>query len=181
MMPETSRLLLRPFTMNDADDVFDYAKHPEVGPRCGWPPHENRDVSVQILTEHLIPDNGAQDYAIVAKATGKVIGSIGVKTMTEPCLDLPLPYCEIGYALHADHWGKGLMPEAAQAIIDMIFSAEDVDDIYISHADFNLQSRRVIEKCGFQKIAETERYMPAIDVRRMSWYYRLRRSDWQRN
>ena len=181
MTIETSRLLLRPFTMDDADDVFDYAKHPEVGPRCGWPPHENREVSVQILAEHLIPDNGEQSFAIVDKTSGRVIASIGVKTMTEPCLDFPLPYCEIGYALHVDYWGKGLMPEAVNAIIDMIFSTGDVDEIYISHADFNLQSRRVIEKCGFEKIAETERYMPAIDVRRMSWYYRLRRSDRQRS
>lgn len=38
-MLETERLLLRKWTEEDADSLFEYAKDPEVGPIAGWPPH----------------------------------------------------------------------------------------------------------------------------------------------
>lgn len=37
-MLETERLLLRKWTEEDADSLFEYAKDPEVGPIAGWPP-----------------------------------------------------------------------------------------------------------------------------------------------
>ena len=33
---ETERLLLRPFTLEDAEGLYAYASHPEVGPPAGW-------------------------------------------------------------------------------------------------------------------------------------------------
>ena len=36
---ETSRLILRPFAEEDAQDLYAYASHPEVGPPAGWKPH----------------------------------------------------------------------------------------------------------------------------------------------
>ena len=33
---ETDRLLLRPFTLDDAEGLYAYASHPEVGPPAGW-------------------------------------------------------------------------------------------------------------------------------------------------
>ncbi len=32
---ETERLILRPFTLEDKYDMFEYAKNPEVGPNAG--------------------------------------------------------------------------------------------------------------------------------------------------
>ena len=38
---ETDRLLLRPFTLDDAEGLYAYASHPEVGPPAGWRPHRS--------------------------------------------------------------------------------------------------------------------------------------------
>ena len=46
---ETERLILRPFTQNDAEDVFDYAKDPRVGPIAGWQPHRDVEESREII------------------------------------------------------------------------------------------------------------------------------------
>lgn len=35
---ETDRLLLRPFTLDDAEGLYAYASHPEVGPPRGGAP-----------------------------------------------------------------------------------------------------------------------------------------------
>ena len=45
-MLETERLLLRKWTEEDADSLFEYAKDPEVGPIAGWPPHRSREESL---------------------------------------------------------------------------------------------------------------------------------------
>ena len=39
---ETDRLLLRPFTLDDAEGLYAYASHPEVGPPAGWRPHRSK-------------------------------------------------------------------------------------------------------------------------------------------
>ena len=33
---ETDRLLLRPFTLDDAEGLYAYASHPAGGPTSGW-------------------------------------------------------------------------------------------------------------------------------------------------
>ena len=48
------------------------------------------------------------------------------------------------------------MPEAVKAVIDNLFHVEKLDFLLISHYAFNQQSRRVIEKCGFQYIKTIE-------------------------
>ena len=35
---ETERLILRPFTEEDAADLYEYARDPRVGPPAGWKP-----------------------------------------------------------------------------------------------------------------------------------------------
>ena len=52
---ETERLILREWNENDLDDFFEYASNPDVGPRAGWNPHENKEVSQEIL-KHFIDE-----------------------------------------------------------------------------------------------------------------------------
>ena len=37
----TDRLILRPLSLDDANDMFEYAKLPNVGPNAGWEPHRS--------------------------------------------------------------------------------------------------------------------------------------------
>lgn len=59
---------------------------------------------------------------------------------------------EIGYVLSKAYWGRGLMPEAVKAVIRYLFDTVQLDFILVGHFDWNRQSARVIEKCGFQYI-----------------------------
>ena len=52
-MLETERLLLRKWTEEDADSLFEYAKDPEVGPIAGWPPHRSREESLDVIRNVL--------------------------------------------------------------------------------------------------------------------------------
>ena len=41
-MLETERLILRPVTLDDCDDIYEYSKNPNVGIHAGWKPHESK-------------------------------------------------------------------------------------------------------------------------------------------
>ena len=57
---------------------------------------------------------------------------------------------EIGYVLSKSYWGKGLMPEAVSAVIRYLFDDLHFDFLLCGYYDFNKQSKRVQEKCGFK-------------------------------
>ena len=148
----TKRLTLRPWRYTDLDDLYEYARVAGVGPMAGWLPHNSIEESKNILS-HFI--EGKKTFAL--EYQGNVIGSLGIEKYKEnnyPELDA-LQGREIGYVLSRDYWGQGLMPEAVNAVIAWLFHEEKLDFIMIAHFDWNNQSRRVIEKCGFQYIKTT--------------------------
>ena len=74
MTIETERLLLRPFSEEDAEDVFEYLESPAVNCFADMKLH-----SLQEARDEMKRRAGEPDYcfAIVLKETGKVIGEIG--------------------------------------------------------------------------------------------------------
>ena len=141
---ETERLLLREWNLNDVDDLFDYAKNPNVGPHGGWKPHETKAESMVIL-QTLFLDK-YDSWAMVLKENGKVIGSIGYE---QDVRRIEINCRELGYALAEDYWGRGIMTEAARAAIQYGFEEMKLDMVSIYRSPLNNRSGRVIEKCGF--------------------------------
>ncbi len=141
---ETDSLILRSWTENDLDDFYEYAKNPNVGPSAGWQPHEDKEMSLKILQKFITED---EVWAIVDKATNKVIGSLGLHR------DPKREYTKskmLGYVLSEDYWGKGIMVEAVKRAIRYLFEETDVTVLSVFHFPFNDRSKRVIEKCGLQ-------------------------------
>lgn len=148
----TRRLTLRPWRETDLEDFYAYARVDGVGQMAGWIPHRNMEESRQILS-HFIA--GKRTFAL--EHQGKVIGSLGIEEYSEanyPELS-PLRGRELGYVLSRDYWGQGLMPEAVEAVVQYLFQEIGLDFIIVGHFDWNSQSRRVAEKCGFQYIKTT--------------------------
>ena len=146
---ETQRLILRPFKQSDLDDFYEYASVDGVGEMAGWKHHKSKDESQSILDLFINED---KTFAIVLKENNKVIGSLGVEEYgMEEALSEFYEYQgrEIGYVLSKDYWGKGLMPEAVKAAIDYLFNVQKLDFLTCGYYEFNSQSKKVQEKCGF--------------------------------
>ena len=144
---KTDRLTLRPFRDSDLEDFYEYAKVDGVGQMAGWLPHKNPDESRKILDMFI-----REKKTLALEFQGKVIGSLGIEFYNEkdyPELDSLLGR-EIGYVLSKDYWGRGLMPEAVNAVIRYLFETENLDFLICGHFERNSRSRRVIEKCGFR-------------------------------
>lgn len=173
----TDRLLLRLWRESDLLDFNEYASVDGVGQMAGWNPHQNLEESETILS-HFI--SGKHVFAL--ERQGKVIGSLGIEKYSEenyPEMDA-LQGREIGYVLSKAYWGQGLMPEAVSAVIDWLFAVEKLDFVIAGHFVWNSQSKRVIEKCGFQYIKTTKfhtRYGTVEDADE----YILYRSEWRKS
>lgn len=154
---ETPRLLLRPWTEDDLEDFYEYASVEGVGEMAGWKHHPSIDVTKKILQSFLSDKNV---FAIVYKETGKVIGSLGLHNSwaNEDSKYQALKLKEIGYVLSKDYWGQGLMPEAVMEVIKFCFDKWGLDALTIGHFSDNNQSKRVIEKCGFQFVKQSVFY-----------------------
>lgn len=147
---ETKRLILRPFAESDLSDFYEYASVEGVGERAGWQHHESIEKSREILSRFISED---KTFAICLKESGKVIGSLGVERYgLEDKLTEFDGYRgrEIGFVLAKDYWGRGFMPEAVTAVMDYLFSELDYDFLLCGYYNFNSQSKRVQEKCGFK-------------------------------
>lgn len=147
---ETERLTLRPFKQSDLRDFNEYASVPGVGEMAGWKHHETIEKTQEILDLFIQED---KTFAIVFKKNNKVIGSLGVEEygLEEKLTEFESYYGrEIGYVLSKDYWGKGIMPEAVGAVIHYLFNHLNLDFLICGYYDFNNQSKRVQEKCGFK-------------------------------
>ena len=141
---ETERLILRPWCMEDAEDLFFYASTPKVGPMAGWKPHENIEETQSILAMFIKTDD---TWALELKETHKVIGSVGLHDSRRAELSYDR---EIGYALSEDYWGQGIVVEAVKAVMAYAFDELQMNMLMVAHFCFNKQSKRVIEKLGFE-------------------------------
>ena len=170
---ETPRMLLRPFALDDARDLYIYASDPRVGPAAGWKPHESMAESRQIICTVFAQPHV---FAVVEKADGRVIGSagfVGRKHGDGGNCD------EIGYSFHPDWWGRGLATEAVEALLRYGFVVRALQTIWCGHYEENYRSRRVVEKSGF-----TFQFKETVtdDIRsgRVTYLYKLERDEWER-
>ena len=122
---QTERLTLRPWRETDLEDFYAYASVDGVGQMAGWTPHKDKAESQSILSRFI-----AGKHVFALEHRGR----------------------EVGYVLSKAYWGRGLMPEAVKAVIRYLFDTVQLDFILVGHFDWNRQSARVIEKCGFQYI-----------------------------
>ena len=143
MILQTKRLILRPWSENDAEELYKYASDPEVGPPAGWPPHTSAQNSREIIRTVL---SAPETYAVCLKENGKPIGSVGLHRNDLAEKD---DEYELGYWIGKPFWGQGLIPEASRELLRYAFEDLGMSRIWCGYYDGNEKSRRVQEKLGF--------------------------------
>lgn len=146
MILETDRLLLRHWQESDADILFEYASDPDVGPIAGWPVHESREYSLDVIRNVF---NGPECYAVCLKDSGLVVGAIELLLNGRTDMTDRDDECELGYWIGKPHWGNEYAPEAARRLIVHGFLDLSMRTIWCGYYDGNSKSRIVQEKLGF--------------------------------
>ncbi len=161
---------------NGQQDLYEYGKSELVGPSAGWMPHKNEQESKEII-EMFISNKDL--YAIVLKSENKVVGGVGLHDRKPDESVADLKQKEIGYVLNPKYWGKGIVPEAVQRLIEYGFEELDLDLIWCGHYDFNIKSKRVNEKCGFRyRFKKKERIKLLADKEVTTLYYSILKSEY---
>ncbi|MDD2470860.1 MAG: GNAT family protein [Methanocorpusculum sp.] len=145
MMIETRRLLLRKIVSSDAEDMFAYSRGPNTGLNAGWKPHESLEETQETIDTFFL--NQESVFGIVLTETNKLIGSIGL--IKDPMRENDSTRM-LGYDIGEDYWGLGIMTEAAKAIMGFGFETMFLDLISATCYPYNIRSRHVLEKLGFQ-------------------------------
>ncbi len=177
-MPEpttiyTDRLLLRPFRFDDVDDVVAYANDPEWSQFMPIPYPYGQDDAEQFVARLVFRDwNEKPSFAIEMK--GHVVGAI------ELGIEAPISVASLHYAIARRHWNRGLMTEAAKAVVDWAFETVGVEKVY-SWADVeNVGSWRVMEKIGMTREGTLRSQGVNKGVRQDYHYYGILRREWER-
>jgi ribosomal-protein-alanine N-acetyltransferase len=142
----TGRLLLRPFRLSDADDLFNNCtKDAELSRYMRWQPH-NSVKDTEILLNRWINSYEKPDFyrwIIVLNEEPSPVGMIGLWTANENDL------CgEVAYYLCRKLWGKGITSEALKAVISFAFKEVGFNRIEAYHSVNNPASGKVMQKAG---------------------------------
>ena len=165
----TDRLIIREWKENDSKNLYEYAKSELVGPNAGWPPHKDEEESKEIIKMFI---RNMDSYAIVLKSENKVIGGIGLHHRKPDDSLAELRQKEIGYVLNPKYWGKGIVPEAVNGLIRYAFNELELDLIWCGHFDFNTNSKRVSEKCGFKYKFSKKEKLKLLDTKEVTTLYK---------
>ncbi len=143
---ETKRLILRRWQESDVDILYEYATDPDVGPIAGWPVHESKEYSLDVIRNVF---NGPECYAVCLKDSGLVVGAIELLLNGRTDMTDRDDECELGYWIGKPHWGNEYAPEAARRLIEHGFIDLGMRTIWCGYYDGNAKSRTVQEKLGF--------------------------------
>lgn len=175
---ETGRLVLRQFSIDDADAMYlNWAGDPEVTRFLSWPTHESVKASRAVIEEWQNNAILLDDYnwCITCRETGEPIGSLGVVRIDEAAEAV-----HVGYCIGRKYWNQGLTTEALSAVIGFFFEEVGVNRVEALHAVENPASGRVMQKCGMTKEGVLREYNVNNHGLCDAVIYSILRREWQK-
>ena len=169
----TKRLLLRPFELEDAEDVFDYASDTEWSrflPVAN--PYTVRDAEAFVARQILKNWDEKPRFAIEFK--GVVVGS--VKLTVEAAHSI----ASLRYSIARPCWNRGLMTEALSAIVSWGFDEVGLEKICSRMDVENVGSWRVMEKIGMNREGTLRSHGVNRGVHYDCHCYGILRREWER-
>lgn len=166
----TERLTLRPLTLADAPDMYEYASDEETC-RFVFERHTSLADTRSNLANYFLAGPLGK-FGMELKETGKMIGTIDLRLTPEHRRG------EIGYTLNKLYWGQGYTTEASKKLIQFGFETLQLERIFAMHDVRNPASGRVMAKSGLKKEglhcnARIFRGQPVDDI-----YYGISRQEY---
>ena len=174
---QTDRLILHPFTMDDAPDVQRLADAAEVADATLNIPHPYtlEDAEAWIATH---PENWAKGYAltfaIVLRDSDELVGAIGLHPSKLH------NRAEVGYWIGVPYWNQGYATEAARALLTFGFEVLKLNRIFAEHYARNPASGRVMQKIGMTREGMLRQHLLKDDRFEDSVVYGILRSEWEK-
>ena len=147
---ETERLLLRELTSDDVEWYMSHFSTPEIVNGSGYPGPEDIEAAKEEFEMYILgpwkEDTGLR-WGIALKDDDSLVGSCGFYKWEKD----PHRKAEMGYDLAPAYWGRGIMREALQAIIQYGFDEMNLNRITVLVISYNDRSLRLVDRLGFVK------------------------------
>ena len=151
---ETDRLILRRFTKNDREALFDIYKDKEVNTYLPWFPLKSIEETDQFFKdkyEEVYQQSKGYKYAICLKTDNVPIGYVSVSTDDSH---------DLGYGLRKEFWHRGIVTEAGKAVIEQVKN-DGLLYVTATHDVNNPRSGEVMKKLGMSyKYSYEEQWQP---------------------
>lgn len=137
---ETERLIIRRFTPNDWEDLFEYLSQEEVVR------YEPYDVFSEESTKQEAINRAGDEafWAICLKSTNKLIGNIYLGKQD-------FDTWELGYVFNEKYQGHGYATEATMFLLESLFKNKDARRVIAMCNPLNKSSWRLLERLGMRR------------------------------
>lgn len=153
---ETERLLLRPVTLEDAEDLYEYASDEENVYFVFEQYQSLEDAPFSIA--NFFMDQPLGKFGIELKENNKFIGTIDLFNISPQKMS-----AEMGYILNSKYHQKGYMTEAGRALLALGFEKMELEKIYALCDSRNMASAGVMKKLGMKQEAHRRHHSLSKD------------------
>ncbi|GAA4009170.1 GNAT family protein [Allokutzneria multivorans] len=154
---ETDRLLLRAYTPDDLDALYDIRSRPDVVRYLLFDVRTREQVRESLADRvnqwYLEKEGDAMVLAVQRKDTGELIGDVVLFWRSETS-----GRGELGFVFHPDHSGKGFASEAAREVLRLGFEELGLHRIEGRCDLRNTASSRLMERLGMRREAVFKEY-----------------------
>jgi [ribosomal protein S5]-alanine N-acetyltransferase len=144
----THRLLLCPFTLEDAPTVKELAGEWEIAEMTATIPHPyEQGMAEAWISKHQdsFEKGEAVTFAVTFKPDGCLVGAISLVHINQTHR-----LAELGYWIGKPFWNNGYCTEASQEMIRYAFKVLDLNRVQARHLTKNPASGRVMHKAGMK-------------------------------
>lgn len=144
---ETERLILRRYKESDIDAIYEIITDERLSTYIKYP-NLTKEEELECVRKWIkeADESKNEKWVIEIKETGEIAGNIDVNTVVKKH-----NYCNVGYTIRYNYWGKGYASEALKAVSDHLLNNSGYYLVECSCNERNVQSSRVMEKAGFKK------------------------------
>lgn len=139
-MLETQRLVIRPFSPEDSEDLYEYLSDPQVVFYEPYEAYSKEDCEEEALRR----STDSAFLAVCLKDNNKLIGNVYFSKQD-------FDTWELGYVFNSEYQGKGYAAESVTAVVDNAFK--------------HLNARRIIAMCNPQN-AKSWKLLERLKMRR---------------
>jgi len=149
---ETERLILREYEKTDWQAVHLYGQQEHILIYEVWGPNteeQTKEFIEKSINERKEKPRRAFEICVTLKSAKNLIGGCGFRINKENN-----KRGNFGYIINPEYWNKGYATEASNGLLNFMVENYGITEIEATCDILNLQSKRVLEKCGLEKTKE---------------------------
>ncbi len=140
---DTGRLIVRKFSIEDAEDLYDYLSKKDV---VKFEPYQTY-TKIQCEKEAAARADNSAFLAVCLKEENKVIGNLYFERIKPE----NVMTWELGYVFNSDYWGNGYALEACSAILEYAFNTLNAHRVVAMCNPKNSRAWILLERLGFRR------------------------------